>query len=102
MEGRGEFQLPEHEPVLHYLQRLRDEAHRFAVGAHRTRRSMHISESPLDAIEGIGPKKKKALLMHFGSAKAVADAAVKDLEAVEGISNAIARKIYNYFRDGQQ
>jgi excinuclease ABC subunit C len=97
--GRAEFQLPENVPVLHYLQRLRDEAHRFAIGAHRTRRSKHISESPLDEIPGIGAARKRALLLHFGSAKAVAGAAIKDLEAVEGISNAVARKIYGHFHE---
>jgi excinuclease ABC subunit C len=101
MPGRAEFRLPEHAPVLHYLQRLRDEAHRFAIGAHRTRRAMHISESPLDGVPGIGAKRKKALLLHFGSAKAVAGAAIKDLEAVDGISNAVARRIYGYFHEGE-
>lgn len=98
MAGRPMFQLPERDPVLHYLQRLRDEAHRFAIGAHRTRRSMDISASPLDEIPGIGAKRKKALLLHFGSAKAVADAGLSDLEKVQGVSKAVAKKIYGHFR----
>jgi len=97
MQARKPFQLPENDPVLHYLQRLRDEAHRFAIGFHRARRQKQISGSPLDDIPGIGPKRKKSLLHHFGSAKAVAQAGVEDLEKVEGISKAVAQKIYNYF-----
>ena len=97
MDGRAEFQLPENDPVLHYLQRLRDEAHRFAIGAHRTRRKMDITRSPLDQIEGVGPAKKRALLNYFGSAKAVSDAGVTDLQNAEGISLALAQKIYDYF-----
>ncbi|MCD8570663.1 MAG: excinuclease ABC subunit UvrC [Alphaproteobacteria bacterium] len=99
IEGRPMFQLPERDPVLHYLQRLRDEAHRFAIGAHRTRRSMDISASPLDDVPGIGAKRKKALLLHFGSAKAAADAGLADLEKVEGISKAMAKTIYEHFRE---
>ncbi|NCC23206.1 MAG: excinuclease ABC subunit UvrC [Alphaproteobacteria bacterium] len=97
MPGRKAFQLPVGDPVLHYLQRIRDEAHRFAVGAHRTRRKGDIARSPLDEIPGIGARRKKALLMHFGSARAVADAGLKDLAAVEGISAATAETIYNFF-----
>lgn len=97
MDGRVEFQLPVDDPVLHYLQRLRDEAHRFAVGAHRTRREKKITESPLDGVAGIGAKRKKALLHYFGSGKAVAAAGVDDLEKVEGISKAMAQKIYDHF-----
>ena len=99
MKGCAMFQLPEHDPVLHYLQRLRDEAHRFAIGAHRTRRTKDISKSPLDDIPGIGAKRKKALLHHFGSAEGVAGAGVKDLQQVEGISQAVAEKIYSYFHE---
>lgn len=98
-EGRPMFQLPERDPVLHYLQRLRDEAHRFAIGSHRARRAMEISASPLDDVPGIGPRRKKALLLHFGSGKAVADAGLADLQKVEGISKAIAKTIYSYFRE---
>lgn len=97
MPGREMFQLPINDPVLHYLQRLRDEAHRFAIGTHRAKRSKAISASPLDEIDGIGAKRKKALLVHFGSAKAVAGASVADLAKVEGVSGALAQKIYDHF-----
>ena len=99
LPGKEPFQLPIDDPVLQYLQRLRDEAHRFAIGAHRTRRAMQIGQSRLDEIAGIGAKRKKALLMHFGSAKAVEDAGLSDLERVEGISKDIARKIYSHFHE---
>ena len=99
MFGREEFQLPINDPVLHYLQRLRDESHRFAIGTHRARRNKSISKSSLDQIEGIGAKRKKALLLHYGSAKEVEGAGVEDLEKVEGISRAMAQKIYNFFHD---
>lgn len=94
---RPSFMLPPNDPVLHYMQRLRDEAHRFAIGAHRTRRSAQIGGSALDEVPGIGAKRKKLLLQHFGSAKAVQEAGIHDLERVEGISKAFARKIYDYF-----
>ena len=94
------FQLPKNDATLHYLQRLRDEVHRFAIGAHRTRRKNDISKSPLDQIAGIGAKRKKALLLHFGSAKAVAGAGINDLQQVDGISQAVAEKIYNHFNEG--
>lgn len=97
MNGRAMFQLPEHDPVLQYLQRLRDEAHRFAIGAHRAKRSKAIHVSSLDHIDGIGAKRKKSLLLHFGSAKAVEGAAVDDLMKVEGISRPMAQKIYDFF-----
>lgn len=97
MMGREPFSLPLQDPVLHYLQRLRDEAHRFAIFGHRGKREKKISASPLDEIEGIGAKRKKALLMFFGSAKAVAGAGVEELEKVEGISRSVAQKIYNHF-----
>lgn len=97
IEGNLGFQLPVNDPVLHYLQRLRDEAHRFAIGAHRTRRKKDISSSPLDTVPGVGAKRKKALLLHFGSAKAVAGASVKDLMKVEGVSQSLAQQIYDYF-----
>ncbi len=99
LPGREGFQLQPNDPVLFYLQSLRDEAHRFAIGAHRARRNRDISRSPLDEIPGIGPKRKKALLMHFGSGKAVADAALKDLQKVSGISQATAESIYNFFHN---
>ncbi len=97
MPEREMFQLPINDPVLHYLQRLRDEAHRFAIGTHRAKRSKAISASPLDEIDGIGAKRKKTLLVHFGSAKAVAGASVADLAKVEGVSGALAQKIYDHF-----
>jgi len=99
IEGRAPFQLPFNDPVLHYLQRLRDEAHRFAIGAHRTRRSMDITKNPLDEIAGIGAARKKALLHHFGSAKAIKSAGVEDLLKVEGISRAQAEKIFAFFNE---
>lgn len=99
-EGHDPFQLPVNDPVLHYLQRLRDEAHRFAIGTQRAKRIAPLSRSTLDMIPGIGPRRKKALLLHFGAAKAVADAGLADLEKVEGISKAFAKKIYNYFHSG--
>lgn len=98
IDGQAMFQLPINDPVLHYLQRLRDEAHRFAIGAHRTKRAQKISASPLDNVPGIGAKRKKALLLHFGSAKAVSRAGVDDLAKVEGVSQSLAQKIYDYFR----
>jgi excinuclease ABC subunit C len=97
MEGREPFQLSGDDPVLHYLQRLRDEAHRFAVSAHRTRRAQQVKASPLDEIAGIGAKRKKALLLYFGSAKDIAAANVEDLQKVEGVSRALAQKIYDHF-----
>jgi len=97
--GKEPFRLPEADPALHYLQRLRDEAHRFAIGAHRTRRNKAISASPLDDVPGIGAKRKKALLLYFGSAKAVAAAGRQDLQEVEGISEALAKQIYDHFHD---
>ena len=99
MDGRPPFQLPFNDPVLHYLQRLRDEVHRFAIGAHRTRRAMDITKNPLDEIVGIGAARKKALLHHFGSAKAVKAAGVEDLLKVEGISRAQAEKIFAFFNE---
>jgi excinuclease ABC subunit C len=98
MPGRQPFMLEPNHPVLFYLQRLRDEAHRFAIGSHRARRSKAIVENPLDAIDGIGARRKRALLLHFGSAKAVKNASAADLAAVEGVSEALARRIYDHFR----
>ena len=92
-----DFQLPPNSPVLFYLQRLRDEAHRFAIGAHRQKRAKSMTASPLDDVPGIGPGRKRALLMHFGTAKAVRGAALEDLEKAPGISRTMARGIYDYF-----
>ena len=98
--GRSPFQLPTNDAVLYYLQRLRDEAHRFAIGTHRAKRSKDIQTNPLDEIPGVGPGRKKALLAHFGSARSVKRANLNDLERVEGVSKALARKIYDWFREG--
>ncbi len=95
--GQAPFRLDEKSAVLYYLQRLRDEAHRFAIGGHRKRRAKAIGASPLEEIAGVGARRKKALLAHFGSARAVAQASLADLEAVDGISSALARKIYDFF-----
>ena len=98
--GRAPFKLPETAPVLYYLQRLRDEAHRWAIGAHRAKRSAAIKASPLDEIEGVGPTRKKALLHHFGSAKGVSRAKVADLMEVEGVNEALAERIWGHFNSG--
>ncbi|WP_306249614.1 excinuclease ABC subunit UvrC [Parvularcula sp. IMCC14364] len=95
--GKEPFTLPPRDPVLYYLQRLRDEAHRYAIGSHRARRKQQLSSSPLDEIDGVGGKRKRALLLHFGSAKAVSRAKAEDLAAVEGISQSLARRIYDHF-----
>jgi excinuclease ABC subunit C len=100
MPGKPPFMLPLKSPALYYIQRLRDEAHRFANGAHRTRRSMDIKKNPLDEIEGIGPGRKKALLHAFGSAKGVGRASVADLVKVEGINQPMAERIYAFFHPG--
>jgi excinuclease ABC subunit C len=92
-----DFQLPPNSPVLFYLQRLRDEAHRFAIGAHRQKRSKSMAASPLDDVPGIGPNRKRALLMHFGTARAVKNAALEDLEKAPGISKTTARGLYDFF-----
>ena len=98
-DGR-EINLPINAPVLFYLQRLRDEAHRFAIGAHRTKRSKAITASPLDEVPGIGPARKKALLMHFGTARAVRDASLEDLARTPGVSEAVARVVYDFYHAG--
>ncbi len=98
MPGKPPFKLPMNDPVLYYLQRLRDEAHRFAIGGHRAKRQKALRDNPLDSIPGIGPSRKKALLAHFGSAKAVERAALADLEAVEGVSAAMAKRIHDWFQ----
>ena len=94
---REPFSLPLQDPLLYYLQRLRDEAHRFAIGTHRAKRSKAITSSPLDEIAGVGAKRKRSLLTHFGSARAVARAGLTDLEEVDGISGSVARTVYNHF-----
>jgi excinuclease ABC subunit C len=97
--GRAPFRLDEKSPVLYYLQRLRDEAHRFAIGAHRGKRSAGITKNPLDEIGGIGPARKRALLDRFGSARGVSRAALAELELVEGVNKELAKRIYDFFHD---
>jgi excinuclease ABC subunit C len=97
--GRESFTLPPRDPVLYFIQRMRDEAHRFAIGSHRARRKKEMVKNPLDEIGGIGPSRKRALLQHFGTAKAVSRAGFSDLMAVEGISEAVAKQVYNHFHD---
>lgn len=96
MDGR-ELTLPVNSPTLFYVQRLRDEAHRFAIGAHRQKRAKAIGASPLDEVPGIGPARKKALLMHFGTARAVRAASLEDLQKAPGVSKAMAQHIHDYF-----
>jgi len=97
MPGKEPFRLDLKSPVLYYLQRLRDEAHRFVIGGHRKKRSAAIGVNPLDEIAGVGANRKRALLQHFGSAKAVSAASLTDLSAVEGVSAAMAKKIFDFF-----
>jgi excinuclease ABC subunit C len=99
IEGRDSFILPQRDPVLYFVQRLRDEAHRFAIGTHRAKRKKEMARNPLDEVPGIGPTRKRALLHHFGTAKAVSRAALSDLMAVEGISEQMARAIYDHFHE---
>jgi excinuclease ABC subunit C len=96
--GKAPFMLEPKSPVLYYLQRLRDEAHRFAIGSHRTRRAIDMKKNPLDEIEGVGPGRKRALLHAFGSARGVSRASVEDLAKVEGVSQALAQRVYDFFR----
>jgi excinuclease ABC subunit C len=99
--GRAPFQLPPNDPALYYLQRLRDEAHRWAIGAHRAKRAAAISgQNPLDEITGVGQRRKKALLHRFGSARGVSNATVADLQTVEGVNAALAQRIYDHFHGG--
>jgi len=98
--GRDSFKLPPRDPVLYFVERLRDEAHRFAVGSHRARRSRNLRESGLQEIAGIGPARKRALLHHFGTLKAIERAAVTDLMQVDGISAETAQRIYGFFHGG--
>jgi excinuclease ABC subunit C len=102
MKGRAPFMLEPRDPVLYFIQRLRDEAHRFAIGTHRAKRSKAIGANPLDEIAGIGPTRKRALLAHFGSAKGVSRAGVEDLKAVGGISAEMAQRIYDHFHESKR
>jgi excinuclease ABC subunit C len=97
MPGKPPFKLPPRDPVLYFVERLRDEAHRFAIGSHRQRRSRDIREAGLQEIAGIGPTRKRALLRHFGTLRAIERASVSDLEHVPGISAETARKVYDFF-----
>ena len=98
MPGKAPFMLEPKSPVLYYLQRLRDEAHRFAIGSHRVRRKIEMTKNPLDEIEGVGPGRKRALLHAFGSARGVSRAAVADLIKVDGVSEPLAQRIHDFFR----
>ncbi len=100
LPGRAPISLEPRHPVLYFLQRLRDEAHRFAIGGHRARRSRAVSRSILDGIPGVGAARKKALLLRFGSARGVASAGLADLESVDGVSRAMAKRVHDYFRGG--
>ncbi len=100
MPGRLPFMMEPKSPVLYYLQRLRDEAHRYAIGANRQKRAAAITKNPLDEIDGIGARRKRALLQAFGSGREVGQVRVEDLMKVEGISEALAHKIYDFFHPG--
>ena len=97
MKNKAPLKLKSTDPVLYYLQRLRDEPHRYAITSHRTKRKKELGKSPLDEISGVGASRKRALLHHFGSARGVGDAGVADLVTVEGISQPLAQKIYEHF-----
>jgi excinuclease ABC subunit C len=97
--GQEPFMLPPRDPVLYFVQRLRDEAHRFVIGTHRAKRKAELARNPLDEIDGIGPTRKRALLRHFGTAKAVSRASIADLVGVDGISGEMARAIYDHFHE---
>ena len=99
MPDKAPFKLPPRDPILYFVERLRDEAHRFAIGSHRARRKRDIRESGLQEIPGIGPTRKRALLMHFGTLKAIESASLADLAQVPGISADSAQRIYDYFHD---
>ena len=97
--GSRPFALRHNDPVLYFIQRLRDEAHRFAIGTHRAKRAKAVGATPLDDVPGVGATRKRALLAHFGSAKAVSRANLADLKAVDGVSDALAETIYDFFHD---
>jgi excinuclease ABC subunit C len=99
MPGREPFMLPHRDPVLYFVQRLRDEAHRFAIGSHRVRRAKAMHANPLDEIAGVGPARKRALLRHFGTVRGVSQAGVDDLMQVEGVSRGLAEAIYDHFHE---
>jgi len=97
--GHRPFALQHNDPVLYFVQRMRDEAHRFAIGTHRAKRAKAVGATPLDDVPGVGAARKRALLAHFGSAKAVSRANLSDLKAVEGVSSTLAEKIYDFFHE---
>jgi len=97
--GRAPFKMPPRDPTLYFIQRLRDEAHRFAIGTHRAKRKREMGKNPLDEIAGIGPARKRALLLHFGTAKAVSRASYADLARVSGINETTARLVYDFFHE---
>lgn len=99
IEGRTPFKLPPRDPALYFVQRLRDEAHRFAIGTHRAKRKREMTKNPLDEIAGIGPRRKRALLLHFGTAKAVSRASLADLMATPGVNEATAKAVYDFFHE---
>jgi excinuclease ABC subunit C len=101
MPGKAPIKLPPRDPALYFVQRLRDEAHRFAIGAHRAKRKRDMTRSPLDEIPGIGPSRKRALLHHFGTMKAIGRAALEDLMKTPGVNAATARAVYQYFHEGK-
>jgi excinuclease ABC subunit C len=101
VEGKEPFRLPPRDPALYFVQRLRDEAHSFAIGTHRARRKKEFVKSPLDEIAGIGPARKRALLHAFGTAKAISRAALSDLEATPGVNKATAKLVYDFFNEGR-
>jgi excinuclease ABC subunit C len=100
MVGREPFKLPPRDPALYFIQRLRDEAHRFAIGTHRARRKKDTMKNPLDEIPGIGPSRKRALLLHFGTVKAIKRAKLDDLMRTPGVNAATAKAVHEYFHDG--
>ena len=97
--GKPPMALRHNDPVLYFVQRLRDEAHRFAIGTHRAKRAKSVGATPLDDVPGVGATRKRALLAHFGSAKAVGRANLDDLRAVDGISDNMAQTIYDFFHE---
>jgi len=97
--GQPPFKLPPRDPALYFVQRLRDEAHRFAIGAHRAKRKREMTRNPLDEIAGIGPTRKRALLHHFGTVKAIQRAALEDLMKAPGVNAATARAVFDFFHD---
>ena len=100
IEGREPFRMAPRDPALYFIQRLRDEAHRFAIGTHRARRKKDFTKNPLDEIAGIGPQRKRALLLHFGTAKAISRASLDDLTKTPGVNEATAKAVYDFFHDG--